>query len=102
MIGCKCAIYLQIDFVLDHLQFKQPMGKTIHTSKQLKTIDQPNDRGQGTHPKAVGLQQSERLIYKQLDYNQLTGQLIKRLIKYEHKYKHPPWGQSWLEAWIRG
>ena len=36
---------------------KEPIGKTIHTSKQLRTINQPSDRNQATHPRGIGLQQ---------------------------------------------
>ena len=94
MIGCKCIIYLKIDFVLDRLQFEELMGKTIYMSKQLKTINQPSGQDQATHSRAVGLQQSEQLIWERLNRDQLTRQLIKQLVKYKHEYKHPPWGQS--------
>ena len=45
MIGCKYAIYLKINLVLDRLQFEKLMNKTIHTSKQSKIINQPNNQG---------------------------------------------------------
>ena len=64
MIKCMYAIYLYIDFVLDCLQFEEPIGKTIHISKQPKTIDQQSKRGQAIHLRAVRLQQSEQLIWE--------------------------------------
>ena len=81
---------------------KKPIGKTIYTSKQPRTIDWPSNWGQATHPRAIGLWQSKQLIWERLDCNQLTGQLIKQLVKHEYKYKHPPWNRSWSEVWIRG
>ena len=68
---------------------KEPMGKTIYTSEQPRTIDRPSDRDQATHPRAVGLQQSEGPIWERLDCNQLIRQLTKQLVKYEHEYKYP-------------
>ena len=38
-------------------------------NKQPKTIDQPSNQGQATHPGTVGLQQSEWLIWEWLDCN---------------------------------
>ena len=73
-------IYLKIDFVLDRLQFEELMGKTIHISKQPRTIHQPSNQGRATHLRAVGLQQSKQLIWERLYRNQLTRQLTKQLV----------------------
>ena len=51
-----------MDFVLDHLQFEEPMGKTIHITEQPRTIDWSSNQDQANYPKAVRLQQSKWLI----------------------------------------
>ena len=102
MIGCKCAIYLKIDFVLNGLQFEEPMGKRIHISKQPKTIVWQSEQDWRPHLKAVRLLQNKQLIWKGSDCNQLSGQLTKQLVKYKYKYKHPPWAWYWSEIWIKG
>ena len=45
------------------------MGKTIQTSEQPRMIDRlrPSNQRQATHPRAVGLQQSEQLIWERSD-----------------------------------
>ena len=101
MIGCKYAIYLKIDFILDCLQFEEPMGKKIYTSKQLRIINWPSNQGQTIYLKTVKLQQSKQPIWERLECNQPAGQLTKQLVTHKHKYKHPPWGQSWSEVWIK-
>ena len=68
---------MQIDFVLNRLQFKEPIGKTIHTSEQLRTIDRPSDQGWVSDLKPVELQQSKQFIWEQLDCKQLIRQLTK-------------------------
>ena len=85
MVRCKCAIYLQIDFVLDRLQIEEPMGKTIYMSKQPRTIDWLSDQGWATYPRAVGPRQSKWLIWERSDRDQLTQQLVE----HEHELQTP-------------
>ena len=66
---------------------------------KLRTIDRPSNQGQMTHLSAVGLQQSERLIWERSDCDRPYSGTVDRIQEQVHA---PPEVWNRCQFWIKG
>ena len=81
MIGCKCVIHEWNEYVLKRLYLEvseNDWGAISKEENPLRIIDRPSDRGQASHLRAIGLQESKQLIWQRSDRNQLTKQATEQ------------------------
>ena len=101
MIGCKCAIYLKIDFVLDRSQFEEPIVKN-NLHKQGQGTNQPTNQPklrriarQNQQTTAWKSQEQSKTVMQscaQLENNQMTKSQVNRQTRTINRPSN--WGQA--------